>query len=233
MRVESLTVEVAGGRRILGPISLDLRSGEWAVLVGPNGAGKTTLCHVLAHSLRPSTGSVLNGATVGLLAQAPPRPMGLTALEYALLGVHGWAGPGDLVVARAEEALVRCGVAPNQRTETLSGGEFRKAGIARLLSLSPEVMILDEPTAGLDPQARIEIFELLDELRGERALLTVMHDLSTAAQFGERMLILDEGTVVADGAPDSVIASPELVATFGDSVRLVEVDGRLIPVMVR
>ena len=233
MRVESVTVEVNGGRRILGPVSFDLRSGEWAVLVGPNGAGKTTLCHVLAHSIAPAGGSVLNGATVGLLAQSPPRPIGLTALEYALLGVHGWAGPDDTVVGRAEDALVRCGVNPGQRTETLSGGEFRKAGIARLLTLSPEVMILDEPTAGLDPQARIEIFELLDKLRGERALLTVMHDLSTAAQFGERMLILDQGTLVADGVPDSVIGSPALVATFGDAVRLVDVDGRVIPVMVR
>ena len=233
MRVESLTVEVDGGQRILGPLDLELESGEWAVLVGPNGAGKTTLCHVLAHSLQPATGQVINGATVGLLAQAPPRPMGLTALEYALLGANGWSAPGDRVVRSAEDALLRCGVPPGQRTETLSGGEFRKAGIARLLTLAPEVMILDEPTAGLDPQARIEIFELLDGLRGERALLTVMHDLSTAAQFGERMLILDEGVLVADGKPDDVIAGPGLAATFGDAVRLVEVDGRLIPVMVR
>ncbi len=234
MRVSNVTVSVHAGRRpILGPLTTEFRPGEWAAVIGPNGAGKTTLCHVLTGAVQPDSGRVDNGVVVGFLAQAPPRPVGLTALEYSLLGVSLWGDNSEALVERANESLESCGVDAAQMVETLSGGEFRKAGIARVMTLDPDVMILDEPSAGLDPQARIDLFELIDSMREQRVLITVMHDLTTASQFGERLILLDEGKLQADGPVGEVISSEAFSSVFGESVRLVDVDGVTVPVMIR
>ena len=233
MKLSDVSVTVAPDVTILGPISLELGPDEWTAVVGPNGAGKTTLCHVAAGALSPSAGSVSIASQVGLLAQSPPRPIGLTTLEYALLGAAGWGGESESVVARARESLGLCGIDPGRRVETLSGGEFRKAGVARLMTLDAQVLVLDEPTAGLDPQSRIEIFELLDKIRAGRTLLTVMHDLTTAAQFAERFVVMRRGRIVCDGPPGEVMTEDSFLDTFGGAVRLVVVDGRTVPVMIR
>ena len=232
MRVTDLEISVRD-KTILGPVSVEFGVGEWTAVVGPNGAGKTTLCNALGGLIRPSQGEVEVNQRIGVLAQSPPRAAGLTALEYVLIGATAWGAESDDAINRAREALESCAVDERQMVETLSGGEFRKAGIARLLTLDPEIMILDEPSAGLDPQARIDIFELLDGVRGNKTLLTVMHDLATASQFGERFLVISEGRIVADGSADEVLTSSEFTAAFGASIRLIEVDGKLVPVMIR
>ncbi len=223
MRLDGAAVDVGPGRRILGPISIEFAAGEWTTILGPNGAGKTTLCRAIVDGVKLSEGNI-EGRTgpIGLLSQSPHRPIGLTALEYTLVGLSRWGGgAGDIVVA-ARDALEFCGVDPGQMVETLSGGEFRKAGIARLVTMSPDVMVLDEPSAGLDPQARIEMLELLEKVRADRILITVMHDLSTASQFGERFVVLDEGVVVADGRSIDVFRSEGFTNAFGHSIRLIE-----------
>lgn len=234
MRAVDVEVTVPNGRRILGPVSVTFAPGEWVSIIGRNGAGKTTLCHVLSGATRPASGTVIRDGSVGLLSQGPTRPTGLTTLEYALLGVAGrWGAETIGQVERARRSLALCALDPDQGIGSLSGGEFRKAGIARLLTLDPSVLVLDEPTAGLDPNARIEMFELLEEIRGDRIVITVMHDLTTAAQFGHRYLVMADGVIVADGARSEVLTSRVLQSAFGDAVSVVEVDGEMLPVTRR
>lgn len=234
MRTTDVTVETPQGRRILGPVSIDIAPGEWVTILGRNGAGKTTLCNALAGAIQPTSGTIERDERIGLLSQSPTRPYGLTTLEYALLGCsESWRGESASAVARARRSTEACGLDPEQDVGTLSGGEFRRAGIARLLTLDPGVFILDEPGAGLDPQARIETLNLLDSLRGDRAVITVMHDLMTAAQFGHRFLVMDKGRVVAQGTRDEVMTSEILQRAYGKSMTVVEVDGAPVPIARR
>ncbi len=234
MKTTDVVVEAPNGRRILGPISVHVAAGEWVTILGRNGAGKTTLCNALAGAVRVSSGIVECDERIGLLSQSPRRPYGLTALEYALLGsAASWRGESRSQIERARRSLEACSLDPNQDVGTLSGGEFRKAGIARLLTLDPAVFILDEPAAGLDPHARIETLNLLDSVRGDRAVITVMHDLMTAAQFGHRYLVMDEGRIVAQGARDEVMTAEILQRAYGESMAVIDVDGEPVPIARR
>jgi len=234
MRATDVVVETPGGVRILGPVSLDTRSGEWLTILGRNGAGKTTLCNALAGAIKLTSGRIERPERIGLLSQSPTRPFGLTTLEYALLGCsESWRGENATQVARARSSIEACSLDPGQDVGTLSGGEFRKAGIARLLTLDPGIFVLDEPGAGLDPQARIETLNLLDSLRGDRTVITVMHDLMTAAQFGHRFLIMDQGRLVAQGTRDEVMTSEILQRAYGESMTVIDVDGAPVPIARR
>jgi iron complex transport system ATP-binding protein len=234
MKAIDVVVETPQGRRILGPVSIDIAPGEWVTILGRNGAGKTTLCNAVAGAIQPTSGTIERHERIGLLSQSPTRPYGLTTLEYTLLGCSAsWRGENATEVNRARRSIEACALDPDQDVGTLSGGEFRKAGIARLLTLDPGVFILDEPGAGLDPQARIETLNLLDSLRGDRAVITVMHDLMTAAQFGHRFLIMDQGRIVAQGTRDEVMTSEILQRAYGESMTVVDVDGAPVPIARR
>jgi len=146
MRTTDVVVDTPQGRRILGPVSVEIASGDWVTILGRNGAGKTTLCNALAGAIQPTSGTIERDERIGLLSQSPTRPYGLTTLEYALLGCSdSWRGESATEVARARRSVASCALDPDQDVGTLSGGEFRKAGIARLLTLDPGGFILDEP----------------------------------------------------------------------------------------
>lgn len=200
-----------GGRLVLDRVSLRLRAGEFAVLAGPNGAGKSSLLAVLAGLCRPDAGTVRLPAPraqkLAWLAQGAASAWDLTVAELVALGriPHGGLDPDR----RVDAALAVCGIAAlaGRRLSAISGGELRRAQLARALATGAEVLLLDEPTAALDPAQAFAVLGLLQaEARAGRAVLAVLHAPEAALAYAGRLLVLDRGRLLADGAPATMLA---------------------------
>lgn len=205
-----LSVE-RGGRRILDGVDFAAHGGCLTALAGPNGAGKSTLlkalCGILPGLMKPDP------RRVAYLAQDPRAAWGLTVEEVAFLGriPHGDRKRGPV-----ERALAEAGVAKlaSQRIDRLSGGEVRRAMLARVFATEPEVMLLDEPTADLDPRAAFAVMGLLRAAAGSgRTVVVVLHAIELALRYADRLVVLDRGRIVADAAP--LAALPAAAAAFG------------------
>ena len=222
-------------------VSLSVTPGSLLAVAGPNGAGKTTLLRVLSGSLAPQEGEVMlddrllvdlddreRARAVAVVPQSESSPFPVTVREmvgmgrYAHLGPWQGVGSGDRAVVDA--ALERCSVGPlaGRQLGELSGGERQRARIARALAQEAPVLLLDEPTAGLDLRYRMELFHLLQELRADGlALLVVTHDLNLAARFADRLLLMDRGRERAGGAPRDVLLRDTLEHVYEWPLRLV------------
>jgi iron complex transport system ATP-binding protein len=227
---------------------------EWLGIIGPNGAGKSTLLRAIA-ALQKHTGTVSVGTTaleglrhrrrarlVAYVPQQPERPAGMTVLDYALLGrtPHvGYLGMESREDRRQCGALLeRLGIGhlAARMLVTLSGGETQRAVLARALAQLAPVLLLDEPTSALDLGNRIEALELVDELRLERNLTVVsaIHDLTLAAQFADRLLLMDRGEAVVTGTPGQVLDPDRLSHHFGGNVHVLrDSSGALVVAPVR
>lgn len=234
---------------VLHGIDLSVPAGSWISLVGPNGSGKTTLLFALA-GLIPSTGHVeINGLTprragrrpvaraVAMMPQRPVVPEGVTARELIRLGRTPHIPRFGTESARDHEVVTgvidRLGLqelAPRIAT-TLSGGELQRVVLARSLAQEPQVLLLDEPTSALDIGHQQQVLDLVDSMRREGGLTVVaaMHDLTSAAHYGERMVLLDRGRVVADGRPDEVLTAERLAQVYDARVEVLDrPDGRAV-----
>ncbi|WP_413247680.1 ABC transporter ATP-binding protein [Rhodococcus sp. Z13] len=231
-----------GGVEVLHRVDLDVVAGSWVSLVGPNGSGKTTLLHVLA-GLVPSTGALHVGGiapgrasrrdmarAVALMPQRPVVPEGVTVKELIHLGRtphiprFGSETPHDVeVVDRIVERLELGSFAPRLASE-LSGGELQRVVLARALAQQPRVLLLDEPTSALDIGHQQQVLELVDSMRAESDLTVIaaMHDLTSASQYGERLVLLAGGRVVADGAPTDVLTTERVAAVYGARVEILD-----------
>jgi iron complex transport system ATP-binding protein len=174
--------------------------------------------------------------------QQPELPAGMGVLEYTLLGrtphigYFGVESEEDRAVCA--DVLDRLDLAPlaGRALATLSGGELQRVVLARALAQDAPVLLLDEPTSALDLGRRVDALELVDELRRERGLtvLSAMHDLTLAAQFADRLILLSDGRIVAAGTPADVLDEEVLGACFGGRVRvIVDDDGDLLVVPQR
>lgn len=243
-----------GERVVVEGVTESVAAGEWVALIGPNGAGKSSLLRAITN-LTPHSGVVRAGGAVTatlswrqraqLLAyvpQQPELPAGMSVLDYVLLGrtphigYFGVESPADR--RHGVELLQRLDLlaVADRSLATLSGGELQRVVLARSLAQEAPVLLLDEPTSALDLGRRVEALELVDELRHERglAVLSVLHDLTLAAQFADRLVLLAEGRVVASGPPAEVLDEAVLARCFGGRVRvLVGDDGRLMVVPQR
>ena len=241
------------GRRVVDGVSLDVAPGEWLNVVGPNGAGKTTLLRVLAGLVDFDGALAFDGRDsrtmkrrdwarrVATVPQVPMIPPGMTVAHYVLLGrtPHirplGVEGPADLDAARA--ALERLDLLPfaDRAVATLSGGERQRVLVARLLAQDAPIALLDEPTTALDVGHQQQVLDLIDELRVDHALTVVatMHDLTLAAQYGDRIALLDRGRVLASGAAPDVLTEERLSELYGARVRVIRDGGGIIVVPVR
>jgi cobalamin transport system ATP-binding protein len=246
-------VSVRFGRHVVvRDVSFEIARGEWVALIGPNGAGKTTLLRAVA-GLVPATGSISVGGSpvarlgrrevarrVALVPQIPVLPPALTVTEYVALGrtpyISYLATESRRDLHAVENALARLELAglADRLLGSLSGGERQRAVLARALVQDAPVLLLDEPTSALDIGHQQQALELLDELRGDAGLtlLSAMHDLTLAAQYAERVLLMDGGSLVADGAPHAVLSEERLGLHYGASVRVVR-DGGGIAVVPR
>ncbi len=201
-----------GGRPVLRDVSFAAEAGELVALVGPNGAGKTTLLRALAGVL-PGGPRRPDPRRVAYLPQGASCAWGLTVRQVAALGRLPFGGRDD---GQVEAALDRCGVLAlaGRRIDQVSGGQARRAMLARALAGEPRVLLLDEPVADLDPPACHAVMGLLREFAASGgAVAAVLHALELAVAYAGRMVVLAEGAVVADGAP--AVVGPKTAAVFG------------------
>lgn len=231
VREVGVTIE---GATLLHHIDLHVEAAEWVSLIGPNGAGKSTLLRVVGGAIGNHDGTVtLNGHPMAgmrsrrraqLVAMVPQRPMipvEMTVFEYALLGRTPYLGPlavesrHDLDVVDESIARVDLVGFGHRRLGTLSGGELQRAVLARALAQQAPVLLLDEPTASLDLGHHQVVLELVEEMRRRDGVtvLSALHDLTAAAQFCDRLVLLSHGTIVAQGSPHEVIEE-ELIGRF-------------------
>ena len=224
LEAAGLTVRL-GGRDVLRAASLRVEAGECVGLIGPNGAGKTTL-------MRAALGLVPHGGTSSLAAMAPlararraawlPQsrevawPVSVRTL--VALGRHPHPGDRGADAAAVAAAIARMSLGPlAERDATrLSGGEQARVLIARALAQETPLILADEPIAGLDPAGQIETMRLFAGLAAEgRAVVVSLHDLGLAMRRCTRLVLMHEGRVAADGAPEEVLDAERLAEVFG------------------
>lgn len=228
--VRDLSHGYADGRIALRGLSFAISAGERAALLGPNGAGKTTLFLCLAGVLRGKQGTVtvagLDPAVpvdraalpkkLGVVFQNPDEQLfAATVLDDVAFAPLNLGETPDSARRIAEVTLIRVGLADfaARVPHRLSGGEKRRAALAGVLATSPEVLLLDEPTAALDPRGRRELAELLVGLPG--TMLIATHNLDFARRTCTRALILNAGSLAASGTIDEILADESLLAAHG------------------
>ncbi|RVT93174.1 ABC transporter ATP-binding protein [Sphingomonas crocodyli] len=241
--IESLSVAL-GQRTVVQGATAELRPGELIGVVGPNGAGKSTLVRAML-GLVPAAGGrvLLDGRDVAGLSPrdiarsiaylpqgqilhwplAVERLVALGRLPH-LAPMSGMSAADRDVVADAL-ARVDAGHLAGRIATELSGGERARVMLARALAVGAPGLVVDEPLASLDPGHQIDVMELLArEARGGALVVAVLHDLTMAARYCDRVLLLDEGAIVADGAPAQVLDAERLRATYGISA-MIDLDG--------
>jgi iron complex transport system ATP-binding protein len=200
-----------GGRVVLHDVSFAAQAGEMVALCGPNGAGKSTLLRALA-GLLPGTAQ-RDPRRVAWLPQGARSAWGLTVEQVAALGRIPHRDHADAPVTKA---LQICGIVGLRaaRVDRISGGEARRAMLARAFATEPDVFLLDEPTADLDPAASHAIMRLLRATAdGGRTVVVVLHALDLALRYAHRVVVLAEGRVTADLPAGDAL--PAAAAAFG------------------
>ena len=231
LHVDDLAYAYPDGHQALYGLHLRIEAGERVALLGPNGAGKTTLVLHLNGILggrgeHGAEGGVAVGGLsvekknlqeirrrVGIVFQDPDDQLFMpTVAEDVAFGPANFGLRGDELRARVQQALHAVGMAGHGDRSPLhlSGGQRRRVALATVLACDPEILVLDEPSSNLDPVARRELAEVL--LRLDRTMLMVTHDLPYALQLCPRSVVLDGGTVVADGPTRELLADDALLA---------------------
>ncbi|MFH0900519.1 MAG: ABC transporter ATP-binding protein [Pseudomonadota bacterium] len=234
----SFAYEHAGGgnRKVLAGVSLAVSPGEIVSVVGQNGAGKSTLLRLAAGLLPAGSGSIrIDGVDpwaaprrvlarqLAYLPQDYHLVFPFTVVEVVLMGRYPyrspWALEDDEDLRSAMAALRRCDIEhlASRRFDAISGGERRRALLAQAFCQAARLILLDEPTASLDPAHALAVFRSLVEEKATRnaAALIATHDLSLAARFSDRLIVLASGQVAATGRPTEVLQAEEAVRAFG------------------
>ncbi len=228
VEIQNLTKRF-GDREAIGGIDLNIYPGECLGLLGPNGAGKTTTINILLGLVRPTSGEIhVFGEPIpkrlrhvklriGVVPQADNLDPDLTVLEN-LITYAAYYGIGHSMARRRADKLLQFFALKNRKDEIiqhLSGGQRRRLLLARALVNEPELLILDEPTIGLDPQARYLIWERLETLRSQgTTMLLTSHYMEDISHLANRVSILDEGKVVAEGDPQKMVTDMIGVEVF-------------------
>ncbi|MBF6140977.1 ABC transporter ATP-binding protein [Nocardia farcinica] len=247
-----------GDRVIVDGLSLDIAPGVVTTVIGPNGCGKSTLLRSLGRLLRPSAGQVLlDGKAissmktkdvariVGMLPQTPVAPEGLTVADLVARGRHPhqswlrqWSADDETEVLAA---LEQTGIADlaDRPLDELSGGQRQRAWISMALAQGTDILLLDEPTTYLDLAHSLEVLDLVDRLHDElgRTVVMVLHDLNLAIRYSDRLVVMRDGRIVAQGSPGDIITAELLreVFTLDASVLEDPVSGRpmIVPIGTR
>jgi ABC-2 type transport system ATP-binding protein len=255
----------ANGVVALDALDLSVDSGEFFGVLGPNGAGKTTTIGILTTRVRPTAGEAFVAAAnvitepvavrrrIGVVPQRPNPDRALTTLENLVFHASYFGIPRAEAARRGEQLLDRMGIAEKRdaKVDVLSGGQQQRLMIARALIHEPRVLFLDEPTVGLDPQARHALWEILRDLHSHgRTIVMTTHYMEEADQLCQRLAIIDQGKLLALDTPsrlkaqapgDTIVevvfdadASPALpIATAIEGVSKAEAHGPLLRVFSR
>lgn len=230
----------------LRDVDLEFAEGAHSAILGPNGAGKSTLLRVLAGLMACDRGAAhVDGREIGswqrrelarrmaFVSSAEESGFPTRVREYVGLGRNPYIGafspPSDADRAVVESALARTDLVSlaDRFVTNLSAGELQRARVARALAQEPDILLLDEPTAHLDIGHELSVFELLTQLIDELSLtvVSVTHNINMASRFAERIVLVREGTVVADGGPERVLTPEHLGAAFDWPVRTIAAEG--------
>ena len=227
IEVEDLTKKY-GSRSAVRGITFTAAQGEILGFLGPNGAGKTTTMRMLAGFLAPSSGQARIAGfdvqseseevrrRIGYLPEAPPLYLDMTVTAYLAFVARLKGVARRSIAAACDRAIERTGLGEvrGRLLAHLSRGFKQRAGLAQALVHEPEVMILDEPTVGLDPRQIIEIRELIRSLRGEHTVILSTHILPEVAETCEKIVIINEGRIVEASATDRLTEETSLEEAF-------------------
>ena len=237
IKVEMQDVSLGYDRKtILKDLTFQVRPGEMVGLIGPNGCGKSTIIRALSRIIPPQSGKILlDGQDVtkisrlklarllGVVPQLPILPSAFTAFEIVLmgrnphLGLFQYEGPKELTIAW--QAMKKTGTQSlaGRRVSELSGGEIQGLLIARVLAQETQAILLDEPTANLDIGRQFEILDLIKNLcrQDNLTVLAALHDLNLAAQYCDRLILINDGRIHAEGTPKEVITSENVAEVYG------------------
>lgn len=235
---------VSGGYRgvcVLRDLAFTIREGSMTAIIGPNGSGKTTLLRAATGLLNRITGQVRlfdspvralsageRATLIGVIPQETHTPMAYTVAEIVMMGrthaLSRWRGPRAEDYRIVEQAMVYTDIVDMRRRPfpELSGGERQRVIIAMVLAQQPRVILMDEATSHLDINHRLEVMQLIERLNRERGVtvLMVSHDLNMAAEFCERLLLLEHGMLVSDGAPAEVLTEERLQQVYHCDVKV-------------
>ena len=233
-----------GGNRVVTGVDLVVEEGDWVAIVGPNGAGKTSLLHAVA-GLIPATGELRVGGldpgnaprrqvarVVALMPQRPVVPEGTTVRELVALGRTAHLRRFGTETAADRDAVERTlhrlelDRLADRPALGLSGGELQRVVLGRALAQEPRVLLLDEPTSALDIGHQQSVLDLVDTMRlqDELTVVAAMHDLTLAGQYGRRVVLMDQGRVVADASPSEVLRPVRLADVYGARVEVLQRD---------
>ena len=238
--LESLSHEYMTGTPLAFPairnVSLTIEEGEFLGLIGHTGSGKSTLVQHMNSLLMPTGGSVLvDGldvrekknrptirAKVGMVFQYPEYQLfAETVREDVGFGPKNMKLTPEQIEERVTEALTFVGLAPkvfaSKSPFDLSGGEKRRAALAGILAMRPQYLVLDEPMAGLDPRGRVEILDMIENLRRTTgcAVIMVSHSMDDIARYADRVVVLAQGEIAMSGSPSEVFSQDERLLSFG------------------
>lgn len=229
LETRNLSLTRPGGAQPLRDVTLQLAQGERVALVGPNGAGKTTLMLCLTGVVPATAGSVqmdglavrAGGFTPGMgfvFQQADDQLFSPTVAEDVAFGARNIGLTGAALDNAVADAMRRVGITAlaNRPVHQLSGGEKRLACLAGVLVMAPRLLLLDEPSAALDLRNRRRLIELLRGM--DQAMLIASHDLELVLELCPRVILIDNGAIVADGPPRKVLGNADLMARHGQEV---------------
>jgi iron complex transport system ATP-binding protein len=221
---------------VMEDITLKVSPGEMVGLIGPNGSGKSTIIKALSHIIRPKSGRIIIGGRniakiprrelacmVGVVPQLPLLPSTFTAAEIVLMGRNPHLGlfesEGRRDWSMVRQAMIETGteMLADRFVNELSGGEIQCLLIARVLVQETSAILLDEPTANLDIGRQVEVLDLIRELCTESklAVLAAIHDLNLASQYCDRLLLINERRIFAEGTPVEVITDKNIKEVYG------------------
>ncbi len=237
LNVKNISLKI-NGSAILQDVSTSFKAGELVGLIGPNGAGKSSLIKVILGLVDYESGAISfdgkplgdmtpreRAKTLSYYAQGAPAHWPLTVETIVALGrlphMNPWRKLSEQDAAIVQMALEETDTSylKDRAVTTLSGGERARVLLARVLATDAKFLMADEPTASLDPAHQLQIMDILkDQAANAKGVCVVLHDLSLAARYCDRLILLHEGKLVADGLPEEVLSDERLDQVFGIKV---------------
>lgn len=222
--------------KALHQVSMRIPAGTFAALLGPTGSGKSTLMQLIGGLLMPTAGKIQIGdqviqkgtktpsglrGNIGLIFQYPEKQLFAESIGKDIAFGPTNQGLNKMEIQeRVTRAMAMMGIPSDwyhRSPFTLSGGQMRKVAIAGVLAMEPNILILDEPTAGLDPKSQRELMQLIVNIHQQRriTILLVTHQMDYAAKYAERVYLMEQGTCIAEGSPAEIFAQKDLLLQLG------------------
>jgi len=233
-----------GHEDVIKKINLDFIPGQLVSLVGPNGAGKTTLLKLISGVLKPTSGQIHiydqsskklsnkdRALLISLVPQNPNLPVEMGIADFIMLGRNPhlkllqWESAADFKIAQESIDLTEIDHLVQRKIGEVSGGERQRIMLALALTQRSPIMLLDEPTSNLDISHQTKVMSLIKKIHTQKsnagATILSIHDLNTAAQFSDRVILLSEGSVAVDGTPEEVLTKNNIEAIYGSEVNII------------